>query len=151
MYLRCQAPSDIVRVVRDVIGDLLALQRLEMESKRLTAQDKQTIAELRARIPEPILDHYDRMRLRGKLAVSILRNRVCSACHMSVPIGVVAVLMRGNDIQLCGNCGRYLFLAAEESAEALPPEPKKKATPGKRRKKSVAEPSPSSREPAPSA
>lgn len=123
--------------VVEVIGNLLVLQRLEMETKRLSAADKETIATLRAKIPQPILAHYDRMRARGRLAVSIVRNKVCSACHMAVPIGVMAVLMRRADIQLCGNCGRYLYLPQEAAAEPVPAKaaPKKKATPVKRRKK----------------
>lgn len=133
-----------------------------METKRLTAADKETIAALRAKIPQPILAHYDRMRVRGKLAVAIVRNKVCSACHMAVPIGVMAVLLRGDDIQLCGNCGRYLYLPEEpaaapaaEPAKATPAKAasKKKPTPIKRRKK--AEPmvaaSPASSAPAPEA
>lgn len=129
----------IVAGVLEVIGHLLVLQRLEMETKRLTAADKETIATLRAKIPQPILAHYDRMRVRGKLAVAIVRNKVCTACHMAVPIGVMAGLVRGDDIQLCGNCGRYLYLP-EEPAAAPAPEPaeaapKKRVTPIKRRKK----------------
>jgi len=61
------------------------------------------------------------MRTRDKRAVSLVRNRVCSACHMGVPIGTITVLMRGTDIQLCGNCGRYLHLVQEAPAE--PPAP----------------------------
>lgn len=125
--------------VLEVIGDLLVLQRLEMETKRRSAADKETIAALRAKIPQPILAHYDRMRVRGKLAVAIVRNKVCTACHMTVPIGVMAVLQRGDDVQLCGNCGRYLYLPEEPAAQPAPvaskAAPKKKPTPIKRRKK----------------
>lgn len=125
--------------VLEVISNLLALQRLEMETKRLSAADKEMIASLRAKIPQPILAHYDRMRVRGKLAVAIVRNKVCTACHMAVPIGVMAVLIRGDDIQLCGNCGRYLYLPEAQPAAPAPepakPAAKKKATPIKRRKR----------------
>jgi uncharacterized protein len=130
--------------VRNVIANLLELQRLEMEVKRLSAADKETVAELRGKIPEPILGHYERMRLRGKHAVALLRNRVCSACHMSVPIGTIAVIMRGEDIQLCGNCGRYLHLPPEPPPAPLSPAPETKPLPKKRRKKAAppAPPSP---------
>lgn len=106
-----------------------------MSGKRLSAADKETITQLRAKIPEPIVGHYDRMRARDKKAVAIVRNRVCSACHMSVPIGTITVLMRGSDIQLCGNCGRYLHLAAEAPAAEAPKPAAEKPAPRKRKKK----------------
>jgi hypothetical protein len=125
----------IVPGVHDVIVSLLELQRLEMEAKRLSAADKETITQLRGKIPEPVLGHYDRMRVRGKQGVAVVRNRVCSGCHMSVPIGTITVLLRGDDIQLCGNCGRYLYLPPEAPAEPPAPAPAAKPAPKKRRKK----------------
>jgi predicted nucleic acid-binding Zn-ribbon protein len=119
--------------VREVIANLLSLQDLEMGGKRLSSADKETITQLRARIPEPILGHYDRMRAREKKAVALVRNKVCSACHMGIPIGIITVLMRGADIQLCGSCGRYLHLPPEAPAE--PPAPAPVEKPKKRRKK----------------
>jgi len=104
-----------------------------MGGKRLSPADKETITQLRAQIPEPILGHYDRMRVRDKKAVAIVRHKVCSACHMGIPIGTITVLMRGTDIQLCGNCGRYLHLPEENAAAT--PAPGSVEKPRKRRKK----------------
>ena len=72
MRLRPAAVCPIVTVVRKVIANLLALQDLEMGGKRLSPADKETITQLRAQIPEPILAHYDRMRDRDKKAVAVL-------------------------------------------------------------------------------
>ena len=58
---------------------------------------------------------------------------------MHVPIGQITVLMRGEDVQLCESCGRYLYLpdAAETEflahAEAAKPAAKAPAKPRKRR------------------
>jgi len=49
---------------------------------------------------------------------------------MSLPVGVITTLMRGDDIQLCDSCGRYLYLAEETKAE----DPKPAAKPGPARK-----------------
>jgi hypothetical protein len=38
---------------------------------------------------------------------------------MHVPIGQITVLMRGEDIQLCESCGRYLYLPDPAETEAL--------------------------------
>ena len=59
---------------------------------------------------QPIIGHYDRLRVRGKKGVALVRNQVCTGCHMHVPIGQITVLMRGEDVQLCESCGRYLYL-----------------------------------------
>ena len=38
---------------------------------------------------------------------------------MHVPIGQITVLMREEDVQLCENCGRYLYLPDPAEAEVL--------------------------------
>lgn len=105
--------------MNDVLENLLKLQKLEMETKRLSAAAKQEIASLREKVPPPILAHYDRLRERGKKGVSIVNNGVCSECHMRVAVGVVATLMHGDDIQLCGTCGRYLYLPEDATVGHL--------------------------------
>lgn len=101
-----------------VLQNLLKLQALEFsdnaEDQAVEAQANQ----LRALVPPQILGHYDRLRLRGKKGVALVRNHVCTGCHMQQPIGKITVLMRDEDIQLCDSCGRYLYL--EPEAEAQP-------------------------------
>ena len=43
-----------------------------------------------------------------------IRNNTCTACYIKVALGVILTLRNGSDIQLCGNCGRYLWLPDEE-------------------------------------
>jgi len=116
------------------IQKLLKLQALEFGEETGKSVETQ-IAELRGEIPPPILGHYDRLRVRGKKGVALVRNQVCTGCHMQQPIGKITVLMRGEDIQLCDTCGRYLYLpdagesefvermAASKPAEALVQKP----------------------------
>ncbi len=95
--------------MNEIIKILLQLQSLESNGKVAPAQAKQA-AELRAQIPPPVLAHYDRLVARGKKGVAVIRNQSCSACHISVPRGVVLTLMHNADVQLCESCGRYLYL-----------------------------------------
>lgn len=82
---------------------------------------------LRKSVPPQILGHFDRMLARGKKGVAVIRNKTCTGCRMNIPIGTIATLMRNEDIQLCGSCGRYLYLPPEPAPEpAPPPAPKKK-------------------------
>lgn len=103
--------------------NLFELQSLAAGGKTGSAAEKRT-AELRAAIPEPILAHYDRLRARGKKGVAVIRNQVCSACHVQVPRNTVLTLMNGADLQICESCGCYLCLPEHEQPA---PAPEKKA------------------------
>jgi hypothetical protein len=121
-----------------VLQNLLKLQALDFGEATAKNVEAQTAA-LRGNIPQPIIGHYDRLRVRGKKGVAVVRNQVCSGCHMHVPIGQITMLMRGEDVQLCESCGRYLYLpdAAETEflahVEAAKPAAKAPAKPRKRR------------------
>lgn len=104
--------------MNNVLQDLLKLQALEFGEVTQKGAEAQA-AELRGRIPEPIIGHYDRLRAREKKGVAVVRNQVCTGCHMRIPIGQITVLMRGEDIQLCESCGRYLYLPDPAEAEFI--------------------------------
>jgi len=101
-----------------VLENLLKLQDLEFgdaTGKHIEAQ----IEELRKIVPQPFLGHYDRLRVREKKGVALIRNNVCTGCHMLQPIGKVMIVMRDEDIQICDSCGRYLYMAVEVAAPAV--------------------------------
>ena len=120
----------------DHIHSLLKLQAIDFDEggAKITEAQKN---EIRNSIPQPILGHYDRLVARGKKGVAIVRNQVCTGCHMRLPIGTINTLMQHQDIQLCDTCGRYLYLA--ESAETVTApaaaEVKPQAKPAARRKR----------------
>lgn len=107
------------------IQNLLKLQSIEFGEEK---GSEKLIADLRGSIPEPILGHYDRLRVRDKKGVAVVRNQVCTGCHMRLPIGVITILMQDRDIQLCDSCGRYLYLEPQAAApaEPVPAKPVKK-------------------------
>lgn len=108
-------------VMNELLQNLIKLQSLEIsdtENKSAVA----SIAELRGKIPPQILGHYDRLVARGKKGLAAVSNhRVCTACHMQVPLGAIMTLKRGDDIQLCESCGRYLYLPTVEEEKAVLP------------------------------
>jgi predicted nucleic acid-binding Zn-ribbon protein len=124
--------------MNSVLQDLLKLQALDFAEPTDKKSEAQAAA-LRGKIPQAIIGHYERLRVRGKKGVAVVRNQVCTGCHMHVPIGQINVLMRGEDVQLCESCGRYLYLpdAAEAEflahIEAAKPAAKAPAKPRKRR------------------
>jgi predicted nucleic acid-binding Zn-ribbon protein len=130
--------------MHDVIQKLLKLQVIEFGEKTGKNVEAEA-AELRGQIPAQIIGHYDRLRARDKKGVAVVRNQVCTGCHMRLPIGKITVLMRDEDIQLCDSCGRYLYIepaaAPAPAAEAPAPAadsaeaPKKPRAPRKRKAK----------------
>jgi hypothetical protein len=104
--------------MNELMQNLLKLQALDFKESAEPDMEKR-VAELRGKIPAPILGHYDRLMVRGKKGTAAIRNQVCTGCHVQVPRGTVLTLMHGDDIQICENCGRYLYLA--EPAESAPP------------------------------
>lgn len=102
--------------MNDLLQTLLKIQALDFgeTSSKKAATEK---ADLRALVPPPVLGHYDRLVARGKKGVAIVRNQVCTGCHMRLPIGTINTLMHGLDIQLCDSCGRYLALVEPVPAE----------------------------------
>jgi len=115
--------------MNELLQNLIRLQAIEF--KETTEKNAgMTIAELRGKIPTQILGHYDRLVAQGKKGVTAVRGEVCASCHIRVPIGAITTLKRGDDIQLCENCGRYLYLPDVAETQIPPP-----AAPPKRGRK----------------
>src|SRR5438045_2355664 len=123
------------------ITNLLKLQALDFHES--TEKDRESLrTELRSIIPQPILAHYDRLVARDKKGVAVVRNQVCTGCHMRLPIGTINTLMQHQDVQLCDTCGRYLVLeepapqtASQENDTSKKPV---QSTPRPRKRKMVA-------------
>lgn len=121
--------------MNELLQNLVKLQELEFGEIKEKNADA-TIAKLRSKIPPQILGHFDRLVDRGKKGVAVVRDQVCTGCHLRLPIGVIMTLMHGEDIQLCDTCGRYLYLPEPGTSKALeparPPKPAKKTRKPKR-------------------
>lgn len=120
-----------------LLTNLLKLQALqfgEIQEKNLDARK----AELRETIPAQVLGHYDRLVARGKKGVAVVRNQVCTGCHMRLPIGTVNTLMQGADIQLCEICGRYLYLPDPAESQFVEHVAATKPAPKARKRKALA-------------
>jgi predicted nucleic acid-binding Zn-ribbon protein len=104
--------------MKELFRNLLKLQELQFDGAGDSTAEA-AIAQLRKKIPLPILEHYDRLAVRGKKGVAIVRNQVCTGCHMRIPIGAINTLMHGEDIQMCETCGRYLYLPPETPVQPV--------------------------------
>lgn len=120
----------------ELIRNLLGLQKLEFNEIQ-TDDAAALIAELREKIPPPILAHYDRLRVRGKKGLAAVQNQVCAGCHMRLPLAVIMTLRHGQDLQLCDNCGRYLYLTEEPASPPVEKKPVAKPARAPRRRKNM--------------
>ncbi len=110
----------------EVIECLYSLQQIELGEEPTSKKNQKTIAEIREKLPANILGHYDRLMKRGKKGVSLVRGTNCPECHMTLPSGTRAQLMRAEDIVLCDTCARYLLYKPEEQpTPAAPAKPKR--------------------------
>ena len=133
--------TSIFSGMSDYLAILLKLQSLEFDQPTEKGAESQKV-ELRAKIPAPILAHYDRLAVRGKKGIALVRNQVCTGCHMRLPIGTINTLMQRQDVQLCDSCGRYLYLPeAPETPVAetvAAPNPETKPAAKTRKRKTLA-------------
>ena len=113
---------------KQLMERLLKLQDLEFDETDLgDAAEKQRekkIEALRLQIPLPVLNHYDRLRVRGKKGVAGVRHQTCTGCHVQVTRAMVISLMHADDLHPCENCGRYLYLLPEPAVEETVPDKK---------------------------
>ena len=89
------APKLALPRARDPMADQVA-GRGRYRARREQADDPATgagaIEALRKSIPSQVLTHYDRLVAQGKKGLAVVRNGVCTQCHISVAIGALAGL-----------------------------------------------------------
>ena len=97
--------------MRKIMDSLLALQKLQFDVRARPTAAQAELEKLRAEVPPPILAHYERLVARGKKGVALARNGACSECHLRITGGkLVNLSATPNEVHLCDNCGRYLYL-----------------------------------------
>ena len=100
--------------MKEIMEALLKLQEAQIRAELKPGEENSTTRKWRKAVPKPVQGHFDRLRSRGKKGIAVIRNGTCTGCYIKVALGVMLTLRNETDIQLCGNCGRYLLLPAEE-------------------------------------
>ena len=114
-----------------ILQSLRKLVQLEAELRKVSVDTKEhqqiqvKIGSLRAPLPTSILGHYDRRKARGKLSVASVRNGVCGACHLALPRArVTDLISKPTELNVCDNCGVFIYPADEELASQRGSAPK---------------------------
>ncbi len=90
-----QASADRLRELDAAIGDVGAQK-----------------AGVRARINRSLLARYERVldRREGKAVVSVGENGKCTGCQMRLPPQTYILVQRGETLQSCPSCQRFLYM-----------------------------------------
>ncbi|MCE0497686.1 MAG: hypothetical protein LV481_07050 [Methylacidiphilales bacterium] len=97
------------------LQDLLNASNKGLSDQAASPKTNRKAELIRKRIPQPVLDHFDRMRLRGKKPIAPVRHAVCTACHLRIPQNHVLHMHKSGELDVCDNCGTFIFL--EEQIE----------------------------------
>lgn len=109
--------------------ELLAAQSTLLQQAPASPLRRSVLVHLAEIVPPPVLAHFLRLVERGRTGVAVVRHGVCSGCHLRLPSGQVAALVKSEELHLCENCGSYLLLPPdEESLPAVPPVARRVAT-----------------------
>lgn len=142
MAWRMQNRDKNMNQADNIIPTLRQLAALRVDMRGLAvksphrAQLIRQIDSLRAVLPTVILGHHDRLRERGKMTVAAVSNGVCGACHLVLPRSRVLDLHRpGNALNVCDNCGVFIYLADEDQVPDITDEPAASKPPRKPRVK----------------
>lgn len=71
-----------------------------------------------AKVPRRYLAQYKRIfKNRNGVAVVDATGGKCSGCNIRVPPQLTIIMLRGQSIETCPNCSRFLFVAPHEAVE----------------------------------
>jgi predicted nucleic acid-binding Zn-ribbon protein len=90
-------------------GNQTELREEETKLKHNGILLKRKREQLAAGMNETLRDRYETMRKRkAGVAIAVVQNGICSACHVTLPTGVANSLRAATSLVVCPSCGRYL-------------------------------------------
>ena len=116
----------------EVLSQLRSLNWLAREIQRVPpgcgeiALLQIQIEAVRARLPDAILEHHDRMARLGKSSTAEVINGTCGECHAPLPSSLVEELSRPGHFGVCPSCG--LFLWTGQSVASVAADEAKRST-----------------------
>jgi len=93
-------------------GNQSELREEELKLKQNSVLLKRKREQLVAAMDAGLRERYETMRKRkAGVAIAPVQNGTCSACHVTLPTGVVNTLRASTTLVVCPSCGRYLMAA----------------------------------------
>jgi predicted nucleic acid-binding Zn-ribbon protein len=126
LALDLQMVGDMKSYIGEIVRCLLEMHALE-ERRAALPQDRTEranaealIESLRSNLPMNVALAHDRLRAAGQRSVAEVRHGVCTRCHMTVPLEMLAALRLSESPARCENCGRFIYLVEEEPSDQQP-------------------------------
>ncbi|MBQ6693213.1 MAG: hypothetical protein IJP30_05015 [Clostridia bacterium] len=85
------------------------LEASKPEMEKLSAERK-TLGE---KVPAELMDQYKKIKRQRPNPVAKVRSEQCGGCNMSIPSLMMRRLRAGEQVIVCENCGRILYLTEE--------------------------------------
>lgn len=107
--------------------DLFASQKILQLGGAATPEQQAQLAELRDRVPLPIMTHLLRQLAGSRRGIVLVRNGICGECHLRLSHAMSHVLAISQELLLCENCGAFLVLVPTDAAPVLVKRPPRAA------------------------
>jgi predicted nucleic acid-binding Zn-ribbon protein len=119
----------------EVLSQLRSLNWLALEIRRVPSGSRESallhsqLDAVRARLPNSILDHHDRLTKGGKLSAAEVIGDTCAGCHSKLPQALLDELALPGRFGICPKCGLFLWEGESHAqpTELDPKQPKAKA------------------------
>ncbi len=108
----------------EVLSQLRSLNWLTEEFRRVPADSAEgwhlrtQMRAVRARLPNAILTHHDRLAAEGRVSAAQVGDGNCGGCGLKLPKTLRAELAPAGCFGICPHCGVFLWSA--ESSAARP-------------------------------
>ena len=102
----------------EVLSQLRSLNWLTQEIRRVPAGSREAVLlqtqvdAVRARLPDSILDHHDRLAGEGKRTAAEVSGDKCEACGKRLPGELVESLAQPGRFGVCPHCSVFLWSAS---------------------------------------
>lgn len=81
----------------------------EMSVKEAPEKIDEKLEELEGRLEGAVADRYRRVRKRHDRTVVPVVDGICYGCFMRVPTAWASDAERNQEVDVCDNCGRFLY------------------------------------------
>ncbi len=89
------------------------INNLVSQLKESINREEETLKVLTGTLDKKLLEKYNGIQNRKKTGMAIIKDNVCSGCHMHISENIIEKTKAGTSVTTCENCGRILYFKEE--------------------------------------